>query len=310
MRLTSALLTLFAYRSTASFEIPASSSRTVSSSTPSWLPMTSSLLTEFKVLGVCGGIGSGKSTAAKLLVSDCACLVHLDADSLAHSVYSPGSQAVQDIAAEFGSGVLVEKEEGTLEIDRKKLGAVVFADRKDMAVSRIIRSATSSSPVVVLRRSFLWGFDFLDLTLANYIIPQKLERLVWPHVKSILMDRIAQVKSEWEKASSTKASNPVVVLEAAVLLDAEWDDILDGIWVVKAPRDVALKRLMETRNLSEEESKKRIDAQESRRGIHNLQEEIDKGVVTRVIDNSKSLDELKRSLHEALLNPKSWKETL
>ena len=124
------------------------------------------------------------------------------------------------------------------------------------------------------------------------------------------MDRIDQVKSEWEKASSTKASNPVVVLEAAVLLDAEWDDILDGIWVVKAPRDVALKRLMETRNLSEEESKKRIDAQESRRGIHNLQEEIDKGVVTHVIDNSKSLDELKRSLHEALLNPKSWKELL
>lgn len=148
----------------------------------------------------------------------------------------------------------------------------------------------------------------MDLTLGKH--SQKLERLVWPHVKSILIDMIAQVKSEWEQMPPTNRSNAVVVLEAAVLLDAEWDDILDGIWVVKAPRDVALKRLMETRNLSEEESNKRIDAQESRRGIHNLQEEIDKGVVTNVIDNSKSLDELKRALHQALLNPESWKKTM
>jgi len=148
----------------------------------------------------------------------------------------------------------------------------------------------------------------MDLTVGKH--PQKLERLVWPHVKSILIDMIAQVKTEWEQTPPTNRSNAVVVLEAAVLLDAEWDDILDGIWVVKAPRDVALKRLMETRNLSEEESNKRIDAQESRRGIHNLQEEIDKGVVTTVIDNSKSLDELKRALHQALLNPKSWKKTM
>lgn len=88
----------------------------------------------FKVLGICGGIGSGKSTAAKLLVSDCSCLAHLDADSLAHSVYSPGSQAVKDIADAFGTQVLVEGSD-TLEIDRKKLGAIVFEDRNDMAVS-------------------------------------------------------------------------------------------------------------------------------------------------------------------------------
>lgn len=92
-----------------------------------------------------------------------------------------------------------------------------------------------------------------------------------------------------------------------MLLDAGWDDILDGIWVVQAPRDVAVKRLMETRSLSEEESNQRIDAQASRRGIGNLQEEIDKGIVTNVIHNSKSVDELKEALLQALQDPKSWK---
>lgn len=72
------------------------------------------------------------------MVSSLGCLAHLDADSVAHSVYSPGSQAVRDIAAEFGSIVLQENGE---EIDRKKLGAIVFADRSEMAVSRAVSHA-------------------------------------------------------------------------------------------------------------------------------------------------------------------------
>ena len=55
-----------------------------------------------------------------------------DADSVAHSVYTPGSQAVRDIVAAFGSGILQTNGE---EIDRKKLGSIVFADRSEMEVS-------------------------------------------------------------------------------------------------------------------------------------------------------------------------------
>ena len=125
----------------------------------------------FRVLGVCGGIGSGKSQACKLLVSELGCLDHLgafvvsscvsvlvktflgefvlshirsvknewsfainisslDADTIAHSVYSPGSQAVEDIRAEFGDDIVLE---GNV-IDRKKLGSIVFANRDAMSV--------------------------------------------------------------------------------------------------------------------------------------------------------------------------------
>lgn len=65
-------------------------------------------------------------------------LIVSDADKVAHAVYSPGSQAVNDIVNEFGSDVLVqqqeEKEKEQAEIDRKKLGSIVFADRSAMSV--------------------------------------------------------------------------------------------------------------------------------------------------------------------------------
>jgi len=244
-----------------------SSSSSSSSSSLSSNELHSTLPQKFKVLGVCGGIGSGKSSASKLLVSELGCLAHLDADSIAHSVYRPGSPAVRDIVAAFGKDVLVQEEKGTETIDRKKLGAIVFGDRQEMA---------------------------------------KLERLVWPHVKLLLMERIQGVKLEWQEGRAP-GTIPVVVLEAAVLLDAEWDDLLDGVWVVTAPRDVALQRLMETRGLSHEESQKRIDAQESRRGIGNLQEEVQNRIVTNVIDNHGSLEDLARALGVALRDPKSWK---
>ena len=122
------------------------------------------------------------------------------------------------------------------------------------------------------------------------------------------MNRIESVKSEWHKGTMQNDNVvPVVVLEAAVLLDAEWDDILDGVWVVKTPKEVALKRLMETRGLSQDESEKRIQAQQTRRGIGNLDEEIQNKVVTNVIENNGSLDDLRNALKEALRDPKSWK---
>jgi dephospho-CoA kinase len=135
---------------------------------------------------------------------------------------------------------------------------------------------------------------------------KKLERIVWPHVKQMLKDRIDEVRADWMQGK-TDGRMPVVVLEAAVLLDAEWDDLLDGIWVVTAPKAVALDRLMETRGLLQEEAEKRITAQDSRRGIGNLDEEISNGVVTGVIENKGSLDDLKEALGVALTDSQSWK---
>lgn len=86
------------------------------------------------ILGVCGSIGSGKSYACSLLKDKLNELqissYHLDTDSIAHGVYAPGSQALQDIALEFGEHIIKDGN-----VDRKALGAIVFSDPARMSVS-------------------------------------------------------------------------------------------------------------------------------------------------------------------------------
>ncbi len=77
---------------------------------------------KFLLVGLTGGIASGKSSVSEVF-RQLGCVI-IDADVLAREVVEPGAPAYGEIAAEFGRGVL--RPDGTL--DRKKLGAVVFAD--------------------------------------------------------------------------------------------------------------------------------------------------------------------------------------
>jgi dephospho-CoA kinase len=76
----------------------------------------------FLLVGLTGGLATGKSTVSDLLRA-LGCVV-LDADALAREVVEPGQPALAAIAREFGPEVL--RADGTL--DRKRLGAIVFAD--------------------------------------------------------------------------------------------------------------------------------------------------------------------------------------
>jgi dephospho-CoA kinase len=74
------------------------------------------------LIGLTGGIASGKSTVARRLVEHGA--VHIDADHLARVAVEPGSPALAHIADAFGAKLL--NADGSL--DRAALGAVVFSD--------------------------------------------------------------------------------------------------------------------------------------------------------------------------------------
>jgi dephospho-CoA kinase len=76
---------------------------------------------KFLLVGLTGGIATGKSTVSTLL-RQLGCEI-IDADLLAREVVEPGQPAWTTIVAEFGQGVVTAG--GTL--DRKKLGAIVFA---------------------------------------------------------------------------------------------------------------------------------------------------------------------------------------
>lgn len=88
------------------------------------------------IIGLTGGIASGKSTVSSMLTKLGAALV--DADRIAREVVLPGEPALYAVVHEFGQAVLTE--EGTL--NRKKLGEIVFADEsKRKKLERIVHPA-------------------------------------------------------------------------------------------------------------------------------------------------------------------------
>lgn len=76
-----------------------------------------------RIIGLTGGIASGKSSVSKMLSYLGAAII--DADVIARDVVQPGQKVFQKIIEEFGDNIL--KADGT--IDRKKLGYLVFNDR-------------------------------------------------------------------------------------------------------------------------------------------------------------------------------------
>jgi dephospho-CoA kinase len=189
------------------------------------------------VIGLTGGIGSGKSTVAEILEAQGA--VILSADKVGHEVYNPGRPAWQEIVDAFGDEVVAP--DGT--IDRKKLGAIVFADPKNLA---------------------------------------KLNSIVHPRMKGMMRERLAQMARDGAE---------MAVLEAALLFEAKWDDLVGEIWVTVAPPEVAARRTAERSGLPEAEILARIKSQMSN------EDRIRQSDV--VIDTDCPLEETKRQALEA-----------
>ena len=90
--------------------------------------MPGSLITWAAMLtiGLTGGIGTGKSVVADLLQQQGASII--DADRLGHEAYTPNSEAWRQVVAAFGEDILTAERE----IDRRKLGAIVFGDPAEL----------------------------------------------------------------------------------------------------------------------------------------------------------------------------------
>jgi dephospho-CoA kinase len=79
------------------------------------------------IIGLTGGIGSGKSTVAAILAELGAVVV--DADKIGHEIYLPGTEGFDRVVSEFGAEMVAA--DGT--IDRRRLGARVFGDPSALA---------------------------------------------------------------------------------------------------------------------------------------------------------------------------------
>ena len=75
------------------------------------------------IIGLTGGIASGKSTVSRILQSYGATIV--DADKVGHSVYEPGTECLNDVVKAFGEGIILD--DGSGKLNRPALGNIVFS---------------------------------------------------------------------------------------------------------------------------------------------------------------------------------------
>ena len=177
------------------------------------------------IIGLTGGIASGKSTAAKLL-GDWGAYV-IDADKLGHKAYIKDSKAYHQVIETFGGDVVADDGE----IDRKVLGAKVFGEGNRL---------------------------------------DELTAIVWPAIRAMAEAEITHVKSAEPQR--------IVVLEAAVLIEAGWQDIVDQVWVTIVAPEIAIARASARDNVTAEAVQARIDAQ--------LSNEERRAAAVVVIDNA------------------------
>jgi len=160
-----------------------------------------------KVIGLTGGIGSGKSTVSRFLAELGAVII--DADKVGHEVLGTSSQVRRELLATFGWQVIAPSGK----VNRKKLAEIVFQD------------------------------------------PQSLSQL-----NQIMHPRIYDtVKAQLEEYRKQGAG--VVVLEAPLLIEANWTSLVDEVWVTVASESTVLRRLKEKFGLSEPESLVRMHCQ-------------------------------------------------
>ena len=79
------------------------------------------------VIGLTGSIGTGKSEAARYLAQLGAEVI--DADQVGHEAYTPQSEAWHNVVGAFGKEIL----DSNGEVDRKKLGAIVFSNQDQLS---------------------------------------------------------------------------------------------------------------------------------------------------------------------------------
>lgn len=80
------------------------------------------------IIGITGASGAGKSIASKVFEKNGFFII--DLDKIAHGIYDTNKLCVEEVAREFGNGILDENGK----VMRKKLGEIVFADKEKLNI--------------------------------------------------------------------------------------------------------------------------------------------------------------------------------
>lgn len=151
------------------------------------------------VVGLTGGIASGKSTVARMFKRFGAAVI--DADQLARDVVRPGTPAWRDIVRVFGDGVLNRNRS----INRRALGAIVFHDRRKLRrLEHIIHPRVAREQQRLVRRIAARSPD----AVIVYEVPLLFESGAYKRVDKIIVvtvDRDTQVGRLKQRNGLTKS---------------------------------------------------------------------------------------------------------
>lgn len=145
-----------------------------------------------RVFGLTGGIGSGKSTVAAMFRDEGIPVV--DADRIARDVTAPGQYAYLEIVQRFGREIL--REDG--EIDRKRLGEIVFADPVRRAeLEEVTHPRIVEGIAYALHRLDAEGHPVVIVEAA--LIHEKRRRGMFEAVIGIRCEKVQQVRRLMER---------------------------------------------------------------------------------------------------------------
>jgi len=183
------------------------------------------------VVGLTGGIASGKSVVSKMLKELGAWVI--DADDVSREVMLPHTKCWEQVVASFGKEILKED----LTIDRKMLSDRVFNNCEQLS---------------------------------------KLNSISHPEIAKRVEEHLEAIKGKDPQA--------IVIVDAALLVEAGMYKSYDKLIVVSASNETQLKRIMVRDGLSQEEAQKRINSQLS------LKEKV--RLADFVIENEGSLENI------------------
>jgi dephospho-CoA kinase len=162
------------------------------------------------------------------------------------------------------------REGGAVVIDADRVGHAAYQPGTETHAALVEAFGEQIvAPNGEIDRRALGGIVFADPAQR-----ERLQGIVWPRMKAMMRGQLEELRA---------GGTEVVVIEAAVLLEAGWQDLVDEVWVVQVPEEVATERLISRNGFSAEDARARIRAQ-----LTN--EERARGARV-VIDNSGDIEE-------------------
>lgn len=226
------------------------------------------------VIGLTGGIGTGKSTVAEYLKKGN--YAHVDADQIGRDLTADGSDLLPVLDQVFGpEGEMGEPEKPILRedgsLDRKALGAIAFSAQEKK--------------------------EKLDEIMLKHIIAE-VDRQVAAYQAAEAAKTARQVPACEEPADFAgdpgdgKAAIPGILIDAPLLFEAGLQDRCDQVLLVTADLDTRIRRVCERDQVSEQAVRDRISCQ--------MSEDEKRKRSDLIVDNSGTLEELEKQL-DALL---------